>query len=70
MKASGFDRQMYDNIFSKYSAKDKLVLILTEAIKDIIAERYCLAIDTMKVALDYTEELKKEKRGGEKIDQT
>ena len=66
MKAKESDRRMYDNDFSGYSAKDKLVLILTEAIKDIIAERYCLAIDTMKVALDYTEELKKEKRGVKK----
>ena len=63
MEAKESDRRMYDNIFNGYSAKDKLVLTLTEIIKDIIAERYCLAIDTMKVALDYAEELKKEKRG-------
>jgi len=61
MKAKESDRRMYDNDFSGYSAKDKLVLTLIEAVKDTLAKRYFLATDTLKVALDYAEELRAEK---------
>ena len=58
MEVIEFDRRMFDNMFSRYSAKDKLILTLLEAIKDAMAKRYHLSTDTIKVALDYAEELK------------
>ena len=61
MIAGKADRQMYDNIFGKYSAEERLILTLLEAIREVMAGRLILTLGALKVALDYTEELRAEK---------